>query len=118
MYDAINDSRTRPSHRAMDNIIKPIDDPFWSTHYPPNGYRCRCHVRSLSVEQAEKKGGTTLNVPANAKPDTGWDYNGGENRLSGVKQAIAQKREQVKLSDVVAHALLVQMMDKLDDQPE
>jgi SPP1 gp7 family putative phage head morphogenesis protein len=118
MYDAINDSRTRPSHRAMDNIIKPIDDPFWDTHYPPNGYRCRCHVRSLSVEQAEKKGGSTLNVPANAKPDAGWDYNGGKDRISGIKQAVEQKLAQVKPSDVVAHALLVQMIDKLDDQTE
>jgi SPP1 gp7 family putative phage head morphogenesis protein len=118
MYDAINDSRTRPSHRAMDNIIKPMDDPFWETHYPPNGYRCRCHVRSLSIEQAEKKGGTTLNVPANAKPDEGWDYNGGKDRLSGVKQAVKQKLEQVNPSDVAAYSLLVQMDKKLDDPTE
>ena len=38
MYDAINDSRVRPSHLEMDGIIRPIDDPFWKTHYPPNGY--------------------------------------------------------------------------------
>lgn len=40
MYDAINDSRTRPTHRAMDNHIAPADDAIWATHRPPLGYRC------------------------------------------------------------------------------
>lgn len=40
MYDAINDSRTRPSHLAMDGIIKPVDDSFWNTHSAPMGHRC------------------------------------------------------------------------------
>ena len=40
MYDAINDSRVRPSHLAMDGIIRPADDFFWRTHAPSNGYRC------------------------------------------------------------------------------
>lgn len=40
MYDAINDSRTRPNHRALDNFIAPADDAIWATHRPPLGYRC------------------------------------------------------------------------------
>lgn len=40
MYDAINDSRTRPSHLAMDGVIRPVDDPIWKTHTPPLGHRC------------------------------------------------------------------------------
>lgn len=40
MYDAINDSRVRPSHLAMDGVIRPVDDPFWRTHTPPLGHRC------------------------------------------------------------------------------
>lgn len=39
LYDSINDSRTRPSHLAMDGTIRRYDDPWWSTHFPPNGYR-------------------------------------------------------------------------------
>lgn len=40
MYSAINDSRVRPSHLALDKIVLPFDHPFWLTHYPPLGFRC------------------------------------------------------------------------------
>lgn len=40
MWDAINDSRTRPTHRAMDGHIAPIDDPIWKKWTPPAGHRC------------------------------------------------------------------------------
>ena len=41
-YSAVNDKRTRPQHRAWHAIVRPINDPFWDTHFPPNGWRCRC----------------------------------------------------------------------------
>lgn len=56
MYSAINDSRVRPSHLALDRIVLPIDHPFWLTHYPPLGYRCRCTVIALTEKQALKYG--------------------------------------------------------------
>jgi len=28
----------RPEHLAWDGLILPADDPFWQTHYPPNGW--------------------------------------------------------------------------------
>ncbi|WP_175857048.1 phage minor head protein [Burkholderia anthina] len=45
-YVAILDSRTRPAHRALAGSVYRYDDPFWQTFYPPNGYRCRCRVRT------------------------------------------------------------------------
>jgi len=56
MYSAINDSRVRPSHLALNRIVLPIDHPFWLTHYPPLGYRCRCTVIALTEKQALKYG--------------------------------------------------------------
>ena len=39
-----------------DAAVLPVDDPFWSTHFPPNGWGCKCNVRALTREQAEKTG--------------------------------------------------------------
>lgn len=56
IYDAINDSRTRPTHLALDGKVYRYDHPFWDTWYPPNGYRCRCGVRSLSERDVQRRG--------------------------------------------------------------
>lgn len=101
MYDAINDSRTRPAHRAMDGIIRPVDDPFWKTHSPPNGYMCRCGLISLTEAQAKarsnpgttEKPATGLDKAINEttmQPDTGWDYSP-RDRLQGVQQALDKR---------------------------
>lgn len=50
-YVAVMDSRTRPSHRALNGRVFRYDDPFWQSFYPPNGYRCRCRVRALSGDE-------------------------------------------------------------------
>jgi SPP1 gp7 family putative phage head morphogenesis protein len=98
MYDAINDSRTRPAHAAMDNIIRRWDDPFWATNYPTNGYRCRCTVISLTEAQAKKRGGVTdpLPDPDTTKPDPGWDYNIGADYEGGPNRAIEKTVEKIK----------------------
>ena len=72
MYDAINDSRVRPSHLALDNTIRPVGDPFWRTHTPPLGHRCRCTLRALTAKAAMQRGGPTANIPPEAQPDPGW----------------------------------------------
>lgn len=56
MYVAVKDDRTRPEHWAMDGKVYPADHPFWDTWYPPNGYRCRCTVVTLSAEEVEDMG--------------------------------------------------------------
>lgn len=55
-YDAVNDRHTRPSHLAMDGKVFPADHSVWDTWYPPNGFRCRCTVKSLSKKQVEQRG--------------------------------------------------------------
>jgi SPP1 gp7 family putative phage head morphogenesis protein len=56
MYDAIDDAATRPEHRRWDGTVLPIDDPWWSTHRPPNGWNCRCSVVQLSAADVERLG--------------------------------------------------------------
>ena len=55
-YTAVLDARTRPAHRALNGQTFRYDDPFWSTHYPPLGFRCRCRVRALSATDVTAKG--------------------------------------------------------------
>lgn len=93
MYDAINDSRVRPSHLALDGIIRPVDDPSWQSHAPVNGYRCRCGLVALSESQAKARSGPgkgldkAINLDT-MKPDKGWDYNPGKAPLQGIEQAV------------------------------
>jgi len=55
-YIAVMDSATRPDHAALNGMVFHIDDPFWQTHYPPLGFRCRCRVGQLSRESVESRG--------------------------------------------------------------
>lgn len=55
-YDAVNDRHTRKAHLAMDGKVFPADSPVWDVWYPPNGYRCRCSVQTLSLRQVEARG--------------------------------------------------------------
>jgi SPP1 gp7 family putative phage head morphogenesis protein len=41
-YQTVGDDRVRPEHAAWNGITRPADDAWWSTHYPPNGWLCRC----------------------------------------------------------------------------
>lgn len=105
MYDAINDSRVRPTHLAMDGIIRPVGDSFWATHYPPNGFRCRCRCISLTDRQARErsKNGNGLSkvIDDSMKPDKGFDYNVGQDLTAGVNKAIADSKAHPVLKSVL-----------------
>lgn len=55
-YEAVEDDHTRKSHLAMHGKVFPADSPVWDTWFPPNGFKCRCTVRSLSQRQVEQLG--------------------------------------------------------------
>ena len=64
-YVAVMDSRTRREHAAWDGIVLPVDHSWWCTHYPPNGWRCRCGVIQQSESNLERRG---LSVSIDAPP--------------------------------------------------
>ena len=41
-YVTVGDERVRPEHENFDGITRRADDKFWRTHFPPNGFNCRC----------------------------------------------------------------------------
>ena len=40
----------------MNGKVFSADHPIWDTWYPPNGFRCRCQVVTLSKRQVEERG--------------------------------------------------------------
>lgn len=55
----------RPLHKAWNGTILPVDDPWWQTHYPPNGWGCHCWVDSLSDDDLRRY---SLTVSEQAPP--------------------------------------------------
>jgi SPP1 gp7 family putative phage head morphogenesis protein len=55
-YVAVLDQRTRPAHRLLNGRTFRHDDAFWGSHYPPNGWNCRCRVQALSDVGLEREG--------------------------------------------------------------
>jgi SPP1 gp7 family putative phage head morphogenesis protein len=69
-YMTVGDERVREDHKSLNGIIKPVNDPFWDTHYPPNGWRCRCYVKPTSEASTNQKTAT--------QPDKGFSLNVGK----------------------------------------
>ncbi len=98
--------RHRPAHLAKRGITLPVDDPFWSSWYPPNGWGCKCWVRQITAAEAERLGisespdiqtrewenprtGEVRQVPVGIDP--GWERNPGALRLQYVEQMLHGK---------------------------
>lgn len=109
LYDAINDSRVRASHLAMDGMIRRWDDPIWNTWYPPAGYRCRCSVISLTEAQARIRSGWNQDGTGNGinkipltkdnrtpEPDAGFDYNPASDKMGTIPINFAKYSQKLK----------------------
>ena len=76
-YNAVGDSRTRPTHEAQDGVSAEKNDPFWDVWAPPNGYNCRCWLVSEFEEP------TSIKPPhRELQPDKGFAFNPAK-RISG-----------------------------------
>ena len=120
-YLTANDSRVRDEHAQWHGLILPADDPWWQTHYPPNGWGCRCTVRSLNQRQLDKMGRKVDSAPSiktterrNERTgeiygdvpegiDTGWDYNVGE---ASMASDIAFGEQVMRLPNAVRRKVL------------
>lgn len=128
-YVTQRDEKVRATHRAWDNVTLPSDHPFWATHYPPNGWRCRCRVVQVNRRDYErgitptgqpmkkkapevvmrdwldKSTGEIKRVPAGIDP--GFGYNAGQARARALQQLQRDKLQSLP-SDLAA-ALLRQI---------
>lgn len=44
----------RDSHKPYYNLVRPVDDPIWTSIMPPNGFGCKCWVKQLTKTRAQK----------------------------------------------------------------
>lgn len=97
LYELGPSEHHREEHVRWAGLLLPVEDRFWSTHYPPNGWGCKCRVRQVSkAEHARLSGSGKYNLKAPAVEtrewvnkrtgevmqvskgiDPGWDYNPG-----------------------------------------
>ena len=48
----------RADHLAWDGLVLRADDPWWQTHFPPNGWGCKCYIDALDADDLEALGKT------------------------------------------------------------
>jgi hypothetical protein len=77
----------RPLHVAWDGLTLPPDDPFWDTHFPPNGWGCQCWVTAVSKADfmtAIANGKGPANAPTGTEGiDQGFGYAPGASLVDG-----------------------------------
>jgi uncharacterized protein with gpF-like domain len=108
MYNHNPSAHPRIEHELWDGTVLPADDPWWDTHYPPNGWYCHCTVIALSQRQADDLSGdpaisteappveyrdwtnprTGETVPVPKGIDPGFAYNPGQAFLAALRQAL------------------------------
>ncbi|BAQ92537.1 Mu-like prophage protein gp29-like [uncultured Mediterranean phage uvMED] len=66
-YLTAKDERVRESHKPLDGIVKPVDDPFWDTYAPANGWNCRCQLEQVE-EDEETTPTDKIEVPQDIPP--------------------------------------------------
>jgi hypothetical protein len=120
VYRTMRDEKVRASHRPWDNVVLPKDHPWWDTHFPPCGWRCRCTAFAVDeaglerlratapkdspvkteapptqyVEFLNKETGQTERVPRGIDP--GWAYNPGKVHVARMGEQLVRKLERVQ----------------------
>lgn len=127
-YQCILDNRTRPEHKALHGKVFRYDDPIWQSIYPPNGWNCRCFVKSLSDRDLARKGlkvesseghlreistivgGEEKTITAydfsvngkdyTLKPDAGWDTNLGMHLDETLNKTLDEKISKINSAEI------------------
>jgi hypothetical protein len=96
----------RPLHLSWHGLVLKHDDPFWQTHFPPNGWGCRCRVTAVRAKDfkgdSAPNDGTYQHIDRNGEAHTlpegidyGWDYAPGASRTAPLKNMIDQKLDRL-----------------------
>lgn len=112
-YVTLIGGNRREVHQAWRNKILPVDHPWWDSHYPMNGWGCKCTVESMTKRDLERRGlavsddpviemetktiktpdgDITVAVPKGVGP--GFDYNPGKADMGRLYSEADKKRLQ------------------------
>lgn len=100
----------RPLHVAWNGLVLLADHPWFKSHFPPNGWGCKCRVFPITRQELARMGrsgpdeppddgfrewknpstGKTLLVPRGIDP--GWDYCPGATPMTEQTSAVAEKK--------------------------
>ncbi len=108
-----NDSvmNPRPQHAAWGSAGLTLrhDDPFWASHFPPNGWGCRCTVKAVrgpvDGDATEPPAGWDTRNEKGDLPgvDKGWDYAPGARADEPLRNFVQDKL--ITLPDAIGKAL-------------
>jgi len=116
MYRHGGSAEPRPEHLKWDKIVRRADDPWWDTHYTPNGWGCSCYVIAVSEATAKRMGGS-FEDPAADEPgdiDDGWDYAPGASVDAEIRDIASKKA--IALNDVLAAAFKAALIRELGER--
>jgi uncharacterized protein with gpF-like domain len=51
LYQVGPSARHREQHLAWHGLLLPVEDDFWTYAFPPNGWGCKCHVRTVGERE-------------------------------------------------------------------
>jgi SPP1 gp7 family putative phage head morphogenesis protein len=77
-YQTQGDDQVRDAHERLEGVTRRVNDPFWDTYFPPNGWRCRCPKPKQMRSGIESRDEDIRNVP---KPDKLFDFNPGKHGM-------------------------------------
>lgn len=109
LYQLGPSEKHRPEHVAKEGVVRPVDDPFWTAWFPPNGWGCKCWLRQITKAEATRRGvtppfdvpnrtfsrtlddGSTERVTVPQGIDPGWQTNPGLNRAKTLMTNMADR---------------------------
>lgn len=106
----------RLEHVKWKDVLLPVDDDWWDSHMPPNGWGCKCWIRQVSKFEADKlktagtvsttapstgtkrwvnkRTGEVETLPEGIEP--GWNYNPGKAREAALDADLAAKESRMR----------------------